>query len=200
MRYGVLTLGSVTSGAVAPGELLSGSDIASSTTILSNSGNGRGSIWIVNNAQTIVGASASVLAPSLSVVNDFVRGATADRDYFDVSTAGAFDYDYLPSTMSYVGGTAAADLGLTQKSGALPHSSRRPSYLRRSRSSRGSSRAAAARSISPPRKASPARSTASIRSERTTKSRSRPHGSFPASRRMRGARREPWGSPTARAR
>jgi Protein of unknown function (DUF3383) len=120
VSYGVLTLGSVTSGTVAPGELLSGPGIASSTTILSNiSGSGPRSTWVVNNAQTVDGASASVLAPSLDVENDFVAGATANRDFFDVSTAGGFDYDYLPSTISYVGGTAAAALGLTQGSGAL---------------------------------------------------------------------------------
>jgi hypothetical protein len=120
VSYGALTLGSVTSGAVAPGELLSGPGIASNTAILSNiSGSGPGSTWIVNNAQTVVGANASVLAPSLGVVNYSVTGATANRDYLQISEAGEFDYDYLPSTISYVGGTAAAALGLTQASGAL---------------------------------------------------------------------------------
>jgi Protein of unknown function (DUF3383) len=118
--YGVLTVGSVASGSVAPGEQLSGSGIASNTAILSNlSGSGAGSTWIVNNAQTVVGASANVLAPSLKVVNNPVTGATANRDYFDVGEAGAYDYDYLPSTISYAGGTAAAALGLTQASGSL---------------------------------------------------------------------------------
>ena len=118
--YGVLTVGSVSSGAVAPGELLYGSGIASDTAILSNlSGSGPGSTWIVNKAQTVVDASASVLAPSLQVLLKSVKGATADRDYLQVSELGSFDYDYLPSTISYVGGTAAAALGLTKASGAV---------------------------------------------------------------------------------
>ena len=51
------------------------------------------------------------------------------------------------------------------------------------------------------RRGSPVRSAASTRPEpdRTTRSRSPAPGSFPASRRTRGARREPWGSPTAQA-
>jgi hypothetical protein len=114
--YGVLTLGSLSSGAVGSGELLSGSGIAANTAILANiSGSGAGSTWIVNNAQTVAGATATVFAPPLAVKYD---SFSANNDLFDVSEAGWYDYDYLPSTISYAQGAAALALDLTQASGA----------------------------------------------------------------------------------
>ena len=58
-------------------------------------------------------------APPLTVTYHSVIGATANRDYFEVQPNGDFGFDHNPSSLSYMGGTAAAALGLTQASGAL---------------------------------------------------------------------------------
>ena len=118
--YGVLTVGSVTSGTVAVGEQVTGAGVASLTAIEDNlSGSGAGSTWVVNNAQTVAGESMTMTATPLSVTYNSVVGATANRDYFEVQPNGDFGFDHNPSSLSYMGGTAAAALGLTQASGAL---------------------------------------------------------------------------------
>ncbi len=118
--YGVLTVGSATSGTVADGEQVTGAGVASATAIDGNlSGSGAGSTWLVNNAQTVAGENLTMTAPPLSVTYNSVIGATANRDYFEVQPNGDFGFDHNPSSLSYMGGTAAAALGLTQASGAL---------------------------------------------------------------------------------
>ena len=118
--YGVLTVGSVTSGTVGVGAQVTGAGVASLTAIDGNlSGSGAGSTWLVNNAQTVSGEKMTMTATPLSVVNESATGATANNDYFGVSPNGAFGYDYNPSSLSYMAGTAAAALGLTQESGAI---------------------------------------------------------------------------------
>ena len=59
-----------------------------------------------------------MMAAPLTVGNYSAIGATANNDFFNVSTNGEFGYDNNPSSLSYMGGTAAAALGLTQASGA----------------------------------------------------------------------------------
>jgi hypothetical protein len=121
--YGVLTVGSVTSGTVAVGQQVSGAGVASLTAIDGNlSGSGAGSTWVVNNAQTVAGENMTTTAPPLTVTYHSIVGATANRDYFEVQPAGAFGFDHNPSSLSYMGGTAAAALGLTQASGGLDSS------------------------------------------------------------------------------
>ena len=118
--YGVLTVGSVTSGTVADGQEVTGAGVASLTGIEDNlSGSGAGSTWLVNNAQTVAPESMTNKATPLSVTYNPIVGVTANRDYFEVSTNGDFGFDYNPSSLSYMGGSAAAALGLTQASGAL---------------------------------------------------------------------------------
>ena len=118
--YGVLTVGSVNSGAVAVGEEVTGAGVASLTAIDGNlSGSGAGSTWLVNNAQTVAGENMTMTATPLSVKYNSIIGATANRDYFDVQPNADFGFDHNPSSLSYMGGTAAAALGLTQASGAL---------------------------------------------------------------------------------
>ena len=52
--YGMLTVGSVTSGNVALGELVTGAGVALNTLIITNlSGSGAGSTWVVDNSQTV---------------------------------------------------------------------------------------------------------------------------------------------------
>ncbi len=118
--YGVLTVGSVTSGTVAVGQEVTGAGVLPLTAIEDNlSGSGPGSTWIVNNAKTVAGENLTMTATPLSVVNVSAIGATANNDFFDVSTNSDFGYDNNPSTLSYMSGTAAAALGLTQESGAI---------------------------------------------------------------------------------
>ena len=122
--YGVLTVGSVSSGTVGVGQQITGAGVASLTAIDGNlSGSGAGSTWLVNNAQTVAGENMTMTAPPLNVQYHSIVGATANRDYFDVQPNGDFGYDYNPGSLSYVGGTAAAALGLTQASGALDSTS-----------------------------------------------------------------------------
>ena len=123
--YGVLTVGSVTSGTVAVGQQVTGAGVLPLTAIDGNlSGSGPGSTWLVNNAQTVAGENMTMTAPPLSRLMDYksIVGATANNDFFDVSPNGAFGYDNNPSSLSYMSGTAAAALGLTQASGAIDSS------------------------------------------------------------------------------
>ena len=113
--YGVLTVGSVNSGAVAIGQEVTGAGVLPLTAIDGNlSGSGPGSTWIVNNAQTVAG-DITATAPPLAVSLD-------NNDFFDVQPNGYFGFDLNPSDLSYMSGTAAAALGLTQASGAIDSS------------------------------------------------------------------------------
>ena len=118
-HYGVLTVGSVTSGTVAVGEQVTGAGVAASTGIEDHlSGSGPGSTWLVNNAQTVAGDMRMEATP-LNVRYHYVVGATANRGFFTIQPSGAFGFDNNPGAFSYAGGTAAAALGLTQAVGAL---------------------------------------------------------------------------------
>jgi hypothetical protein len=118
--YGVLTVGSVTSGAVAVGEEVAGAGVLPLTAIDDNlSGSGPGSTWLVNNAQTVAGENMTMNATPLTVTLESDVGATENNDYFKISTKGDFLHDHNPSTLSFMTGTAAAALGLTQASGAI---------------------------------------------------------------------------------
>ncbi|HKI20195.1 MAG TPA: hypothetical protein VKA15_20060, partial [Isosphaeraceae bacterium] len=121
--YGVLTVGSVTSGTVAVGQEVTGAGVLPLTAIEDNlSGSGPGSTWIVNNAQTVAGENLTMTAPPLTVENQFFAGAIENNDYFEIQPNGSFGFDNNPSSLSYVSGTAAAALGLTQASGAIDSS------------------------------------------------------------------------------
>jgi hypothetical protein len=115
--YGVLTVGSLTSGTVADGELVTGAGVAPMTAI---NGNLSGSTWLVNNVQTVAGENMTMRATPLSVTYHAIVGATANRAYFEVQPNGKFGFDNNPSSLSYMSGSAADALGLSQaSSGAL---------------------------------------------------------------------------------
>ena len=83
-HYGVLTVGSVTSGTVAVGEQVTGAGVAASTGIEDHlSGSGPGSTWLVNNAQTVAGDMRMEATP-LNVRYHYVVGATANRGFFTI--------------------------------------------------------------------------------------------------------------------
>jgi len=116
--YGVLTVGSTTSGTVGDGELVAGAGVASLTAIESNlSGSGAGSTWLVNNAQTVAGENMTMVAAPLSVTYYAVTGVTANYDSFQISQNGDFNFDTASTT--YATGSAAGPLGLTQATGAF---------------------------------------------------------------------------------
>ena len=121
--YGMLTVGSVTSGAVAIGEKVTGAGVPTLTAVDANiSGAGPGSTWVVNNALSVA-ENITMTAPTLTVENQFYKGATENNDFFEIQPNGVFGFNQNPSSMSYVGGsTAAAALGLTQQSGAIDSS------------------------------------------------------------------------------
>ena len=118
--YGVLTVGAVNSGSVAVGEQVTGAGVLPQTAIDGNlSGSGPGSTWIVNNApaETVTG-DMTMTAPPITVSVDGGH-AIENNDFFDVDPNGSFGFDENPSALSYMSGTAAAALGLTQASGAI---------------------------------------------------------------------------------
>ena len=122
--YGVLTVGAVNSGTVGLGEQVTGAGVLPLTAIDSHlSGSGAGSTWVVNNAQTVAGENMTMTAPPLLVYLNWndqpIIGATENNDFFNVSVNGAFGYDLDPSSLSYMSGTAAAVLGLTEEDGAI---------------------------------------------------------------------------------
>ena len=113
--YGVLTVGAVNSGTVALGQQVTGAGVLPLTAIDGHlSGSGPGSTWIVSNAQTVAG-DLTTTAPPLAVSLD-------NNNFLDVQPNGWFGFDNDPSDLSYMSGTAAAALGLTQASGAIDSS------------------------------------------------------------------------------
>jgi hypothetical protein len=119
--YGVLTVGAVNSGSVALGQEVTGAGVLPLTAIDTNlSGSGPGSTWVVNNApaQTVTGGM-TMTAPPLTVANQSFVGATENNDFFEIQPNGSFGFDQNPSSLSYMSGTAADALGLTQASGAI---------------------------------------------------------------------------------
>ena len=117
--YGVLTIGSVTSGTVADGEQVTDASgqVIPDTAIESNlSGSGAGSTWLVNNALTVSSENMTMTAAPLSVVYTAITGDTANRGYFSIQQNG--DFNFNSSSLTYATGSAAAALGLTQAAGA----------------------------------------------------------------------------------
>jgi hypothetical protein len=119
--YGVLTVGAADSGTVGLGQEVTGAGVLPLTAIDGNlSGSGPGSTWIVNNAQSVRGAF-TMTAPPITVSLDGGQ-SIATNDFFDVDPNGDFGFDKNPSSLSFMSGTAAAALGLTQASGAIDSS------------------------------------------------------------------------------
>ena len=72
----------------------------------------------------MVAGDITTTAPPLSVILDWdnkpIIGATENNDFFDVSAEWLTSASiHNPSSLSYMSGTAAAALGLTQASGAI---------------------------------------------------------------------------------
>jgi hypothetical protein len=120
--YGLLTVGSVTSGNVAAGERITGPGVPSLTAVDTNiSGSGAGSQWVVNNALNLSG-DLTMTAPTFTVEAQQFTGATQNNDFFEIQPNGAYGFDQTPSSLSYATGSAADSLGLSQASGAIDSS------------------------------------------------------------------------------
>jgi hypothetical protein len=120
--YGVLTVGSVDSGTVAVGQEVNGLNVLPHTAIYANlSGSGPASKWLVDNAQTVTG-HITTTAPPLTVESQFFVGATVNNDFFEIQPGLYFGFDFNPSSLSCMNGTAAAALGLMKASGAIDSS------------------------------------------------------------------------------
>jgi Protein of unknown function (DUF3383)/PEP-CTERM motif len=118
--YGVLTVGTVSSGTVAVGQEVSdaAAGVLPDTAIEANlSGSGAGSTWVVNNAQTVTAENMTTTGAPLSVVYHPVNGATESSGVFMIQQNGYFNY--VSSSLTYASGTAAGSLGLTEASGAF---------------------------------------------------------------------------------
>ena len=115
--YGVLTVGSTSSGTVAIGQQVKAPGVLPDTAIEGNlSGSGAGSTWLVNYAQTLASQNVRMTGAPLSVTYTAVTGKTENRGFFAVQQDGHFLYN--SSSLTYLAGTAADSLGLTQAVGA----------------------------------------------------------------------------------
>ena len=118
--YGVLTFGNVASGTVAVGQQVTDAtgDVPATTAIEANlSGSGDGSQWVVNNDTAVAAENMTMTGAPLAVTYTALTGDTANRHFFEVQQNGAFNW--VASSLTYMGGTAAGALGLTQASGAF---------------------------------------------------------------------------------
>jgi hypothetical protein len=117
--YGMLTVGSVSSGTVADGEQLTDTsgDLLPDTAIEANlSGSGPGSTWVVNNSEAVSSETMTMTGAPLSVLYTPITGATQNSGYFSIQQNG--DFNYASASLTYASGAAAALLDLTQNTGA----------------------------------------------------------------------------------
>ena len=102
--WGVLTVGSITSGTPAIGQTVTGGTTSAGTVITG----GTTSPWIVNNTQSVVSGTLTLTATAVAVAFDSVSGSF-------VITSGITG---TPSAAAYATGTAAASLLFTSATGA----------------------------------------------------------------------------------
>ena len=113
-NYGILTVGSASSGAVAVGQEVTGTKVAARTEIAAHLS---GSTWVVNNAQTVGSENLTMKGAPLSVTYNAVTGDDGENSgSFWVS--GKFSGSAIASsTLTYATsatGMAAEMLGLAQ--------------------------------------------------------------------------------------
>src|SRR5580658_147736 len=111
--YGVLKVGSASSGTVAIGQQVTGAGVLPLTAIESNLGGGA---WLVNYAQTVGSENMTMTGAPLSVVYTPVTGDTKNSGSFSIQQNG--DFLYSSSSETYASGKAAKSLRLTKDTGA----------------------------------------------------------------------------------
>jgi hypothetical protein len=116
-KYGVLTVGSVSSGQVAVGQQVTdaGGAIPKLTAIEDSlSGSGAGSTWVVNYALNEASQNMTMTGAPLYVNYRKIDGATENSGYLLVQQAPTFNWD--SSSLTYMGGSAAKELGVADDS------------------------------------------------------------------------------------
>jgi hypothetical protein len=116
--YGVLTASAVGSGRIKVGEQVSGSGVLPHTAIEDRlSGSGPGSTWVVDLSQTVAGEKMTMTGAPLELNYKKVEGATENSGFFMIQQWPTFNWK--PSSLTYMAGSAAGELGMTQNSGAF---------------------------------------------------------------------------------
>jgi hypothetical protein len=116
--YGILTVGTVTSGAIAIGQEVAGGGTVGHAEIQANiSGSGNNSTWVVDVSQTVGMAALAFKAAPLNVSYQYVPGAgtTNSKSFWINCNANC---PQLSSSITDVEGSAAKALGLTSAAGA----------------------------------------------------------------------------------
>ena len=87
--YGVLTVGSVSSGTVATGQEVAGAGVGANTAIQENlSGSGAGSTWVVSDAESVAREAMKTTAAPLAVTESAIAGATSNSISFWIEESG----------------------------------------------------------------------------------------------------------------
>ncbi len=111
-NYGVLTVGSTSSGKVKVGQQVS--DVFPDTSIQGRLRGGATNQWVVNKAQTVASQNLTMTGAPLTVSYTAVKGATEKSGFFEIQQSGYFNY--VSSSITYARGAAAESLGLSQGS------------------------------------------------------------------------------------
>jgi hypothetical protein len=120
--YGLLSVGDVIAGQLTVGERIQPTKtngIPPLTAIADQAPDGIN--WIINNAVNASG-SFNMTAPGLDSQAQTIIGTrtgTITNEYFDLQPDGHYGYNFNPSIISAVTGTAAHDLGLSADAGAI---------------------------------------------------------------------------------
>jgi hypothetical protein len=117
--YGVLTAGSTRSGQVNAGEQVSGANILPHTAIEENF-RGSGNKWVVDLTQTVASERMTMTGAPLYLNYKTVKGATENSGHFLLQQWPTFNY--ATSSLTYMTGSAAGKLGMSQRSGAFDSS------------------------------------------------------------------------------
>jgi hypothetical protein len=108
-NYGVLTVGSASSGKVKVGQKVSAAGVLPDTAIQARLPGGNE--WVVNRAQNVTSHNLTMIGAPLTVSYNAVRGATDNSGFFEIQQNGYFNY--ISSSLTYARGAAAQSLGLT---------------------------------------------------------------------------------------
>jgi hypothetical protein len=112
--YGLLQVGTVTTGALKVGQ-----EIKSSVPLSALSANLGGGMWVVDQTQTMSG-EVDTTAPPLTVFDSELVGPTENHDWFNIQPNGFFGFNENPSNISFATGLAAEELGLAADSPVDP--------------------------------------------------------------------------------
>jgi hypothetical protein len=118
-KYGLLTVGSTSSGQVKAGEQVSGAGILSHTAIEENlNPNGTGNQWVVDLSQNVASENMSMTGAPLELNYKRVKGATENSGHFMIQQWPTFNWE--SSSLTWMTGSAAGKLGMAQSDSGSP--------------------------------------------------------------------------------